>query len=68
LHKREEKEEAKRIAKAAKEQRRANRDEDMDFFAAYYKDKFDGVKFKAFKSTKSHPQRIISLLSDPKCT
>jgi hypothetical protein len=40
LRKREEKEEVKRITKAAKEQGRANRDDDMDFFAAYYKEKF----------------------------
>ena len=38
--KRAQKEETKRIAKVAKEQGRANRDEDMDFFAVYYKEKF----------------------------
>jgi hypothetical protein len=37
--KREQKDLVKRIQKAAKEQRRANRGDDMDFFAAYYKDK-----------------------------
>jgi hypothetical protein len=49
LRKREEKEEVKRIIKAAKEQKRANRDEEMDFFAVYYKEKFPGVKFIDFK-------------------
>jgi hypothetical protein len=44
------KEEVKRIAKAAKEQGRANRDEDMDFFSAYYKEKFTGKQFKEFKN------------------
>jgi hypothetical protein len=43
------KEEVKRIAKVAKEQGRANRDEDMDFFAAYCKEKFSTNKFKDFK-------------------
>jgi hypothetical protein len=42
-------EELARLAKVAKEQGRSNRDEDMDFFAVYYKDKFAGLKFIAFK-------------------
>jgi hypothetical protein len=46
LRKREQKEEVKRIAKAAKEHGRANRDEDMDFFAVYYKEKFPGYTLK----------------------
>jgi hypothetical protein len=43
------KEEVKRITKGTKDQRRANRDEDMDFFAVYYKEKFSGEKFSNFK-------------------
>jgi len=53
--KREQKEEVKRIAKAAKEQGRANRDEDMDFFAAYYKDKCNGLGFIEVKKILNHP-------------
>jgi hypothetical protein len=56
LRKREEKEEAKRIAKAAKEQGRTNRDEDMDFFAVYCKEKFPVAKFKDFKKVANHPK------------
>jgi hypothetical protein len=48
--KRAQKEETKRIAKAAKEQGRANRDDDMDFFAAYYKEKFSSLKYSEFKN------------------
>jgi hypothetical protein len=46
LRKREEKEGVKRITKAAKEQGRANRDDDMDFFVAYYKEKFPNMTLK----------------------
>jgi len=53
--KREQKDLVKRIAKAAKEQGRANRDDDMDFFAVYYKEKFKMLKFKAFCLIKDHP-------------
>jgi hypothetical protein len=62
LRKREEKEEVKRIAKAAKERGRVNRDEDMDFFAIYCKEKFSGTKFKDFKKVKNHPQRVLEML------
>jgi hypothetical protein len=62
LRKREEKEEVKRISKAAKEQGRANRDEDMDFFAAYYKERHFGSKFKEFKRIKEHPKVILDIL------
>jgi hypothetical protein len=58
------KEEVKRITKAAKEHGRANRDEEMDFFAVYYKDKFFGMKFKDFKKIEGHPKRIKDILSD----
>jgi hypothetical protein len=53
----------KQIAKVAKEHKRANRDDDMDFFVVYYKEKFLGVKFKDFKQ-KDHPNRIKALLLD----
>ncbi len=49
MRKRKQKEEAKRIEKAAKEQGRANRDKDMNFFAAYCKEKYPSIKFKEFK-------------------
>ena len=48
----------KLFAKKAKENSRANRDEDMDYFAVYYKDKFAGIKFIAFKKNLNHPWRI----------
>jgi hypothetical protein len=64
LRKREEKEEVKRITKAAKEQRRANRDENMEFFAVYYKDKCNKMKFIEFKKDKKHPERILNMLED----
>lgn len=41
--KRDQKEVLKRMAKTAKENKRTNRDEDMDFFVAYYTEKFPGV-------------------------
>jgi hypothetical protein len=62
--KRAQKEETKRIAKAAKEQGRANRDEDMDFFAAYYKEKFAPMKFKEFKANKTHPKSILAIFDN----
>jgi hypothetical protein len=58
LRKREEKEEAKRIARAAKEQGRANRDDDMDFFAAYYKEYFHGKGLISLKKCTNHPRKI----------
>jgi hypothetical protein len=62
LRKREEKEEVKRIAKTAKEHGRANRDEDMDFFAMYYKEKFPGIQFKHFKKAENHPVNVNRML------
>jgi hypothetical protein len=44
--------------KAAKEHGRANRDEDMDLFAVYYKEKCDRMKFSELKRCKNHPERI----------
>jgi len=49
IKKRELKVEEKALAKKAKENSRANRDEDMDYFAAYYKEKFAGYKFSQLK-------------------
>ena len=60
--KREQKGEVKRIGKVAKEQGRANRDEDMDFFSTYYKEKCLGVKYLAFKKQVNHPKLIIEML------
>ena len=61
--------EVKRIEKVAKEQGRANRDEDMDFFAAYYKSSHFGAKFKDFKKMQTHPQIIKTILNDDsKCS
>jgi hypothetical protein len=56
--KRAQKEETKRIAKAAKEQGRANRDEDLDFFAAYYKDKCNGLSLIEVKKMSNHPSLV----------
>ena len=36
----------KNIKSCAKKQGRANRDEDMNYFAVYYKERFKGVQFK----------------------
>jgi hypothetical protein len=54
----------KALSKKAKENGRANRDEEMDFFAAYYKEKFQGTKFVAFKKAEDHPWRIQKVLAD----
>jgi hypothetical protein len=48
-------EELARLAMVAKEYGRSNRDEDMDFFAVYYKEKFACLKFIEFKRIRSHP-------------
>jgi hypothetical protein len=62
LRKREEKEEVKRITRAAKGHRRANRDEDMDFFATYYKEKYLQMNYKDFKNDLNHPKRIVDMI------
>lgn len=64
--KRSQKEEIKRIAKAAKKHGRANRDENMDFLAAYYKEKFTNIQFKEFRRVQDHPTRVLGMLKDPK--
>ena len=45
----------------AKGEERANRDEDMAHFAAYYKENFAGTKLKELKKLQ-HPQTIMNLL------
>ena len=60
--KREQKGEVKRITKVAKEHARANRDEDMDFFAVYYSEKFPNTRYKEFKKIKEHPKRIFDMI------
>ena len=47
------------MAKIAKEHDRTNRDEDMNYFAVYYKAKFAGLKFKDFKKHTHDDQRIV---------
>jgi hypothetical protein len=42
----------------AKGEERANRDEDMAYFAAYYKENFIGIQFRAFKKAREHPELI----------
>jgi hypothetical protein len=64
LRKRDEKEEVKRIAKAAKEQGRTNRDKDMDFFAVYYQAKFPNFTFKKLLSAPNHPECILKLFGN----
>ncbi len=34
----------------------------MDFFAAYFKDKYPGVQFKEFKKKQEHPKRILDIM------
>ena len=52
------------LVKKAKENSRANRSNDMDYFAAYYKEKFPGQQFVVFKKSGGHPTRILELLED----
>ena len=54
----------KAIAKKAKENSRANRDEDMDYFVAYYNNKFAGHKFLALKKEGNHPSKIAAFFED----
>lgn len=54
----------KTYTKKAKENSRANRDEDMDYFSIYYAEKHPGLAFKSFKTFKEHPSRIESMLKD----
>ena len=45
---------------------RANRGEDMNYFAAYYKQpEFDGIMFKQFKQLEHHDTIILALLANP---
>jgi len=46
------------LVKKAKDNGRANRDEEMDFFAVYYKEQFSGSKYSAFKKHVDHPWKI----------
>ena len=36
----------------------------MDFFAAYYKEKFGGMKYSAVKKVQDHPKQVLDLLED----
>ena len=53
------------MAVAANINVRTNRDEDMNYFAAYYaKSEFDGTMFKQFKQLEHHDAIILGLLRD----
>ena len=58
LKKREFKVMEKLLAKKAKENSRANREEDMDYFATYYKEKCKDFTFKQVKNMNETPWRI----------
>lgn len=36
----------------------------MNYFAAYYKEKFLGMKFIAFKKIKDHSKRVYDMIDD----
>jgi len=36
----------------------------MDFFATYYKERFFGMKYLAFKKHKSHPKLVLDMLKE----
>jgi hypothetical protein len=40
---------SKIISKTIKENGRSNRDEEMNYFTSYYKERFKGTQFKDFK-------------------
>ena len=44
--------------KLAKQNIRVDRDEDMEFFILYYKEKCNMIKFSNFRREKNHPERI----------
>ncbi len=46
------------LSQKAKDSGRANRDEDMDYFAVYYKEKCSKLSFSAFKKESGHPWKI----------
>jgi hypothetical protein len=48
----------KALVRKAKENSRKNRDKEMGFFVAYYKENYAKTKFIAFKTMKNHPWRI----------
>ena len=52
------------MAMIAKEDTRANRDEDMNYFATYYREKFDKMQFKEFKKVQHEDSRISRILND----
>jgi transposase len=43
---------------------RSNRDEEMSYFASYYKQHFIGVKFKDFRTINHEDDRIRHMLVD----
>jgi len=48
----------KALDSKAKQEARADRVEEMDYFSAYYKEKFAGWKLFPFKKFCDHPWRI----------
>lgn len=62
--KREYKAAEKAITKKAKDISRANRNDDMDFFAAYYTEKCSGQAFKALTRDKGLPTRLLTMFED----
>jgi hypothetical protein len=61
---REQKAQYKAAQVVATTNRRKNRDEDMDYFAIYYKQRFVGMKFIDFKKEEHMDRQIRMMLLD----